>query len=76
MSNYFEIFVKIFQSLTSEYKKKIIFFPLLIVGVALLELLSIAIVIPLTTIILSEDIVIFGKKLNFFWRIEGGLPAP
>jgi ABC-type multidrug transport system fused ATPase/permease subunit len=67
MSNYFEIFVKIFQNLTSEYKKKIIFFPLLIIGVALLELLSIAIVIPLTTIILSEDIVFFGKKLNFFF---------
>lgn len=65
MFNYFEIFVKIFQNLTSEYKKKILFFPFLIIGVALLELLSIAIVIPLTTIILSEDIIIFEKKINF-----------
>ena len=66
MSDHLKVFVKIFQNLTSEYKKKILFFPLLIIGVALLELLSIAIVIPLTTIILSEDIIIFRKKINFF----------
>ena len=66
MFDYLKVFVKIFQNLNSEYKKKILFFPFLIIGVALLELLSVAIVIPLTSIILSEEIFFFGKRINFF----------
>lgn len=55
---------KIFNVLASKQKKKILIFPFLILVVAFLELLGIAMVVPLTTLILSEELFFSSNFLS------------